>query len=742
NTHSGNTTVSAGQLGLGSDDAIRSSTLSLGNGSVFGFGGDRTLASGTLSLANNTNPIFMGENSLTFNNVVNAQAGNVNNTYNNIVAGKTLTFNNGVTFNALASAQTWNIFGSGSTVINGSITGSGSSTALSITKQNTGTLVLNGSASNYTGATTISGGVRSINTIGNGGAASSLGASSNAAGNLVIGNATLRYTGDTGATDRGFTLTASTTATIDVALAGTTLTISGTSAATSGGLVKAGAGTLILSGSNTFTGITRVANGGLVLGNPFALGSSTFDTQPGAGSGISFGSLTAVSLAGLTGSNSLTLANASSSPIALQVGNGNVSSTFAGSLSGVGGSLTKIGTGGLTLNGASTFDGGTTISSGSVTIGDSAALGTGSVLLNGGQLRLAAAGLVLSNTFTISGGGVGGEGVIQSTASGTATVAGPITITATTTGGGHFGSSTGVLALAGPITSSVPVTMRIGTIVVSGGGDYAAMGIAQTTVRLGANDGISTSATVDIGTVQASTLDLAGFNQALVGVTKNPTAAATIGSSSTTTDSLLTITGTSNYGGLLTDSVSGGTRTVGLLVAGSGSFTLSAANTFTGDTRVAQGGTLVLTQSGALARSTFDTQSGPAGTLSFSTLTTGSDGGLKGTNGFALQNDSAAALNLAVGGVSTSSTFAGVLSGPGSLTKVGTGAFLLTNANTYSGSTTLTAGSLEFTTPSNLGSGTLAFNGGALRAIGTANPTLTMPIAVLAASTIDVANQG
>ncbi|MGO4842846.1 autotransporter-associated beta strand repeat-containing protein, partial [Rhizobiaceae sp. 2RAB30] len=77
--------------------------------------------------------------------------------------------------------------------------------AVGFTKAGAGTASLTG-ANSYTGATTLSGGVLAISTVANGGAASSIGRSGSASSNLVIESGTLRYTGATASTDRGFTL--------------------------------------------------------------------------------------------------------------------------------------------------------------------------------------------------------------------------------------------------------------------------------------------------------------------------------------------------------------------------------------------------------------------------------------------------------------------------------------------------------------------------------------------------------
>ncbi len=130
--------------------------------------------------------------------------------------------------------------------------------------------------------------------------------------------------------------------------------------------------------------------------------------------------------------------------------------------------------------------------------------------------------------------------------------------------------------------------------------------------------------------------------------------------------------------------------TGGLQKVGSGTLTLSASNGYTGTTLVSLG-TLLLANTAALSSSTFDTSG--AGSFSFGTLTSATFGGLQGSGN--LTPSGSAAVALSVGGNNASTTFCGGLNGGGSLTKRGSGTFTVTGLNTYSGDTTISAGTLQ-----------------------------------------------
>lgn len=146
--------------------------------------------------------------------------------------------------------------------VNGALSGSGD-----LTKSGTGTLTLTDANSAYTGTVTVSTGTLALS--GSGGLA--------AASGVTLGAST---TLDISARTSGTSLKLnSTEATSQVLLGGQTLTVdgAGTFAGTisgTGGVTKNGAGTLILSGDNTYTGVTTVNFGGtLQVGNGGTTGS-------------------------------------------------------------------------------------------------------------------------------------------------------------------------------------------------------------------------------------------------------------------------------------------------------------------------------------------------------------------------------------------------------------------------------------------------------------------------------------
>jgi fibronectin-binding autotransporter adhesin len=318
-----------------------------------------------------------------------------------------------------------------------------------LNKTDGGTLVLNGS-NIYTGTTTLSGGYLSVSSDAN------LGAASNP---LDFEGGTLKITGTGfqqtsrnivwGSAGGGFDIDdANNTFTVTQALTGT------------GGLLKSGAGTLVLSGANTYAGGTVIGAGTLqgdstsLQGNitnnaTLAFAQNADGTFVGAISGSgglikngagtltlsgvnSYGGGTIVNAGTLQGdSNSLQGNIDNHATVAFAQ---NTDGTFAGAVSGTG-QLIKTGSGTLTLTGANSYAGGTTINAGTLR-GDTTSLqgaivnnasldfaqatdGSFAGVISGtGQLIKDGAGtLVLAAASTYSGGTIVNAGNLQGDAS-------------------------------------------------------------------------------------------------------------------------------------------------------------------------------------------------------------------------------------------------------------------------------------------------------------------------------------
>jgi fibronectin-binding autotransporter adhesin len=146
--------------------------------------------------------------------------------------------------------------------------------------------------------------------------------------------------------------------------------------------------------------------------------------------------------------------------------------------------------------------------------------------------------------------------------------------------------------------------------------------------------------------------------------------------------------GSSTYSGLIADNNGSGGQ-VALTISG-GTQVLAAANTFTGATAL-NGGLLVLTNGLALQKSTLDVETGAVGFLGISA---GTLGGLQGTGNLSLVNIAGQNLTLAIGNNATNTTFSGVMTGGGSLNKIGASSLTLAGSNNYSGLTTVSSGNL------------------------------------------------
>ena len=355
----------------------------------------------------------------------------------------------------------------GDTLINNSstnysITSSGANNiggAGGLTKSGTGELTLSGGLNQYSGATTINGGMVNVSALANGGAASDIGASGNDAANLVIDDATLKYTGTGHTSDRLFTL-GSSGATLDASgsgaltlnnagsmgLSGTgirtlTLTGSGTGAVAAvigdqGGdatsLTKSGAGAWALSGASTYSGGTTLSGGQLNINGAAPLGSGTLTINGGttidntSGGGLTVTANNPQSWNGdftFVGTDDLDLGAGAVTLGADRTVTVNANTLTVGGVVGGAQALTKAGAGTLTLAGVNTYSGQTRAYGGTLNLtgtipGPSQtavgnADGTASMMISGsltaneivvGNNDTAFAGPALTGTVTMTAG--------------------------------------------------------------------------------------------------------------------------------------------------------------------------------------------------------------------------------------------------------------------------------------------------------------------------------------------------
>ena len=162
-----------------------------------------------------------------------------------------------------------------------------------------------------------------------------------------------------------------------------------------------------LQAANTYSGDTRLYGAGTVYlqagGGENAFQNSTLTQTPG-GSIFLYNAAGFATLGGISGNWNLPLQSKYGSyPVAVSVGKNNQSTIYSGVLSG-NGSLIKIGSGTLTLNGTNTYTGSTIISNGTLTVSTACLCGTSSVAIaSGARMGLNFTGSNTINTLSLGG---------------------------------------------------------------------------------------------------------------------------------------------------------------------------------------------------------------------------------------------------------------------------------------------------------------------------------------------------
>ncbi|MFZ0436004.1 MAG: autotransporter-associated beta strand repeat-containing protein, partial [Chthoniobacterales bacterium] len=507
------------------------------------------------------------------------------------------------------------------------------------------------------------------------------------------------------------------------------------------GLTKVGEGTLTITNANTYTGTTTISGGTLIASNASALGAASGSLAVTAGTlNLAGNNITKAGLSGGaggvitngTGSATLTLVNSNTSF-------GTYNGTIAGStaLRVTNTAIPTNGSSVLTLGASNSYTGGTTIGNAQVLITNGAALGSGGVNVTiggqtnaafGGSLALGGGGaFTVTNNITNASQGYGGFGGGVVNSSGSNTISGTITMTdfnnsrISATGGtlvlsggvvftggaswnNPFHSSGANIVLNSAITGSATSIGIIGNS--SGGG----------TLILGTNNAWTNTMSLQLGSGQSSArVDLNGTDQSIRGISfasgqTNASGASILSSNRifNTSFNLSTLT-VNNSGPVNASNTFGGN--LALVKTNVGNLVLWASNNYTGGTTISEG-TLSVSNANALGDAS-GTLTAAGGTLNLGAFTIARSGlvtfsGGTVTNGTLSNNTTDFA--------GQSGTVAAILAGSAGLTKTGTGTLTLSASNTYSGGTTINAGTLSVSNANALGdaSGTLTAAGGTL----------------------------
>ncbi|MFZ3203759.1 MAG: DUF4347 domain-containing protein, partial [Pseudomonas sp.] len=281
-------------------------------------------------------------------------------------------------------------------------------------------------------------------------------------------------------------------------------------------------------------------------------------------------------------------------------------------------------------------------------------------------------------------------------ASGMSLTSGTITLGAATTqtftnGTGDTATFSGVIAGSGAFTKA-----GAGALSLSATNTYSgATTVSAGTLTVSGGDAISSNSSVTV----AGGATLALSNNETIG-NLSGAGAVTLGSNTL----ISSITADTTFSG----GISG---TGGLSVSQSGAatfaLTLSGTNTYTGNTTALNFGWLKLNGDASVSSSSSLRANGN------SIITLQSDQ----TVGNLFSNNAGASIQLgsftlSAGGDNTSTTVSGVVSGTGNLVKQGSGTLTLAGTNSYSGTTTVSAGTLSVASDSNLGSNTVTLAAG------------------------------
>lgn len=701
-TYTGMTTIAQGTI-IVDDVDIGSGSSNLGNSTSAVILGDGTHR-GSLLYSGESATFIRGFN-------VNAGGGQVE----VVTESATLTIATG----SIAAGGPITFNGAGNLFISSVISGTGS-----LTKLGDGTLTLGGS-NTYTGTTTIAQGTLAADSIVVGGMISSLG---NATSAIILGDAssrgTLRYSGTSATFTRGVSVnsgggqievaTSSQVLAIDagdVNLAGD-LTLGGAGGASissdisgTGSLSKTGAGSLLISGANSYTGDTSVSEGILLVGSPTAVPNGTDKGNWTVDAMLDLNGYS-LSLNGLDGNGTVTSSQAGTATFT--VGGNDQASLFEGTIEDGAGivDVVKTGSGLVTFSGINSYSGDTALVDGVLAFG-SGSLGSGSIIFEGGALQWIAgndadvanrfASIATGKTAILDTGGnevtlagiISGAGSLAKTGTGTLILSGANTYTG------------GTSVVRGHLQFNLAAMPSSGQIDIEPSGALNATGQYSTaSAWLGSGKiATSSSGTLALTANDTSSISLGSYSDLYLGAT----------TTATLSGALTPANGAYRLGG------GTGTLTVSSALANTGGATtlevhghviLSGTNTFTGGT-VLGAGALSIANASAIG--------GTSSSIAFA-------GGTLQVTGTTLTNLNGHTVNWSTfdGGLDIASagnafTVGQNISGGGGLAKLGAGTLVLSGSNSFSGDTTVDAGTLTvgsaYALPSGTGKGDVIVDG-------------------------------